>query len=207
MRIDPETIDHLYRELRDDLFTFFSRRTPSHDVAEDLVQETFTKVFQRLHATEDAVPNPAAYLYRTARNVLIDFYRTHRTWEQLPELADPSPPTEDVNEPRSEIAGWMNRFVGYLPEPYRSTLRMSEIDELPYREIAERSGVTVAAVKTRVHRGRNLLKRELTDCCRFSFDARGRVIDYVPLKSRPCRGSGCADAVPGGVKGAPRSPA
>jgi RNA polymerase sigma-70 factor, ECF subfamily len=186
MRRNAEPIDHLYRQLRDDVLAFFLRRTSSNDVAEDLVQETFTKVFRRLKTTEGAVPNPAAYLYRTARNVLIDFYRTRRTWEELPELADASQLLEEADGTRSEIAGWMSRFVGYLPEPYRSTLRMSEIDGLPYREIAEKTGVTVGAVKTRVHRGRKLLKRELTDCCRFFFDARGRVVDYTPAEVCSC---------------------
>ncbi|MFP4566931.1 MAG: sigma factor-like helix-turn-helix DNA-binding protein [Spirochaetaceae bacterium] len=83
----------------------------------------------------------------------------------------------------------MSRFVGYLPEPCRSTLRMSEIDGLPYREIAEQTGVPVGAVKTRVHRGRRLLKREPTDCRRFFFDARGRVVDYTPGEVCSC-GSG-----------------
>ncbi|MEX2444099.1 MAG: sigma-70 family RNA polymerase sigma factor [Alkalispirochaeta sp.] len=180
-------IDRLYRELHNDIRDFFLRRTGREDVAEDLSQDTFMKVFRRLRSDQSSISNPAAYLYRTAQNVLTDFYRVTRMWEELSEIADVSQQEAGEDEVRTEIAGWMTRFVEHLPEPYRTTLRLSEIEGLPYRDIAEKTGVTVGAVKTRVHRGRKLLRNELTDCCRFSFDARGRVVDYVPMARIQCQ--------------------
>ena len=141
------------------------------------------KTFQNLRRGT-TISNPAGYLFRTATTVLIDHYRTRRVWEELPEI-EVRPQEEEDNSARVEISGWLERFIGYLPEPYRTTLRQSDIERLSYREIADRSGVTVSAVKTRVHRGRKLLHRELTECCRFSFDVRGRVVDYLPLNQGP----------------------
>lgn len=187
-------MERLYRELRTDIQGYFLNRTGNSDVAEDLTQETFMKAFRSLQGGT-SIDNPAGYLYRTAANVLIDFYRTRRIWEELPEIADDSL-GENGPTARAEIAGWLERFIGYLPDPYRTTLLLSDIQGLAYREIADRSGVTVAAVKTRVRRGRKLLHRELTECCRFSFDVRGRVVDYAPLHHG---GESCDDSTTCGV--------
>ncbi|MFW5695982.1 MAG: sigma-70 family RNA polymerase sigma factor [Alkalispirochaeta sp.] len=181
-------IERLYRDLHQDVLRFFLRRAGNRDVAEDLTQETFIKAFRNVQHNTSIV-NPAGYLYRTATTILIDYYRTRRVWEELPELEADSYENDDTA--RAEIAGWLERFIRDLPEPYRTTLLLSDIEGVPYREIAERMGVTVASVKTRVHRGRKLLHRELTECCRFSFDVRGRVVDYLPLKREQ---SCCEDA-------------
>lgn len=181
-------IEPLYREIRSDLIAFFTARTGSTDVAEDLTQETFFKVLRRLERNT-VLPNPAGYVYQTARNTLVDYYRTRRTAEELPEIADTSQEDNRDQETRRQIAGWMERFVNSLSEPYRTTLTLSDIEGLSHREIAVRTGVSPAAVKTRVHRGRRLLHRDLTQCCSFSFDARGRVVDFEPLR-RVCN-TGC----------------
>lgn len=181
-------IEPLYREIRSDLIAFFTSRTGSAETAEDLTQETFFKVLRRLER-ETVPPNLAGYVFQTARNTLIDYYRTRRNSEELPEIEDTSQEDERDEETRRQIAGWMERFINSLPEPYRTTLTLCEIDGRSHKEIADRTGVSPAAVKTRVHRGRRLLHRDLTQCCSFSFDARGRVVDFEPLR-RTCK-NGC----------------
>jgi RNA polymerase sigma-70 factor (ECF subfamily) len=57
---------------------------------------------------------------------------------------------------------------------------LSELDGVPHAEIARRLSISVSGVKSRVQRGRELLRRMLTDCCEIAVDARGAVVDCVP---------------------------
>jgi RNA polymerase sigma-70 factor (ECF subfamily) len=177
-------IEPLYSELHDDLLGYFRRRVASPEVAEDLLQEAFVKLLGRLEGG-GSVANAQAYLFRLARNLVVDHYRRRKDSSPPPELSDDSQEEERNEGTRRDIAGWMRRFISYLPSPYSETLLLSEIRELPYAEIAAQLGVTLGTVKSRVHRGRELLRRRLVACCRFLYDARGRVVDYEPHRRRP----------------------
>lgn len=179
-----EQTEKLYHELYRQLTRFFARRVASAETAEDLAQETFLKLLRRLKQGT-TLTNPQAYLFQAARSMLIDHYRTNRTTEPVPELSDHRDEELRNEESRREIAGWMRRFIAQLPEPYRATLLLSELRGLPYAEISRRLGVTVGTVKSRVHRGRKLLKESLITCCSFAYDARGRVVDYTPHAWKP----------------------
>ena len=48
------------------------------------------------------------------------------------------------------------------------------------REMAEELGLSYSGAKSRVQRGRVMLKQQLVDCCHFEFDQRGTIIDYTP---------------------------
>jgi RNA polymerase sigma-70 factor, ECF subfamily len=179
--------ERLYEELHRCILAYFRKRTGSVEKAEDLAQEAILKLLRRLEAGE-SVANPEAYLFRSARNLLIDYYRGRRETTPVAELAELPDDSQEVPEDRKarlEIASWMRRFIGYLPDPYRETLLLADIEGVPYSRIAGRMGVTEGTVKSRVHRGRKLLRKELTNCCRFAFDARGRVVDYEPLHRTP----------------------
>ncbi len=175
----------VYRRLSADLYCYFLKRTESAETAEDLTQETFVRLMGYLKEGK-GVANAQGFLFRTARNLLVDHYRTRRTVEQVPELIDDSQERAREEETRREIAGWMERYVSGLPEPYRTVVDLRDLRGLSYAHIAAELEISAGTVKSRVHRGRKLLKDRLVSCCRFAFDARGRVMDYEPLR-RVCR--------------------
>ena len=76
-----------------------------------------------------------------------------------------------------------------LPDRYRQAVRLSEIEELPQKEIARQQGLSLSGAKSRVQRGRNMVKNLLTECCRFEFDHQRKMIDYDG-KGQGC-GSSC----------------
>ena len=79
--------------------------------------------------------------------------------DQIEALAQGANPEEEFLE--SELADYLRRELRRLPEEYQAVLVLREIDGLSYEEIAETLGVTMGTVKSRVHRGRSLLKKRL----------------------------------------------
>ena len=86
---------------------------------------------------------------------------------------------------------WLDELIQSLPDGYREAVRMAEIEEQPQQAVADRLGLTLSGAKSRVQRGRAMLKNVLERCCSFEFDVRGRVTGCDPRPDQQvCRGCG-----------------
>lgn len=165
---------------------FIRRRVPDDATADDLSQETLLKVY-RSRSNPPEAGRLEAWIYRIARNTLIDYYRRRRPTEELPPaLADE--PADDVEDLRRAVISSMRCMLAEMPEIYREPVRLAEIEGLPLAKIALRMDLSLTAVKSRVRRGRAMLKRMLQQCCRFEFDRMGKVIGWETRKP----GTGCS---------------
>jgi RNA polymerase sigma-70 factor (ECF subfamily) len=70
-------------------------------------------------------------------------------------------------------------MLALLPEDDREALRLTDLDELPQKDLAAKLGVSLGAAKSRVQRARTRLKQAVLECCRVELDRRGRPIDYA----------------------------
>ena len=78
-------------------------------------------------------------------------------------------------------------FLNSLPEKYKQAIIMADIENIPQKEIAKRLNISYSCAKSRVQRGRELLKSSYNQCCEISTDIYGDVIDYKAKKSnRSC---------------------
>lgn len=166
------------------LRAFVRRRVNDDATADDLTQETLLKVFRSRASLRDG-QRLEAWLYRIARTTVIDHYRRRRPSEELPD-AIAAEPVDEVARMREAIATATRQFLEELPAAYREPVRLAELEGLPLAKIALRLDLSLTAVKSRVRRGRAMLKRKLQECCRFEFDRHGNVI---ACERRPtCRG-------------------
>lgn len=173
-----------WQTYRAELFRFVLARVGEPALADDIVHDVLLKAFAHMEALEDP-GKLRAWLYRIARNAIVDHYRSQRPSEPLPvDLAN-----EDEGEAaraEQELARCLAPFLEGLPEPYRRALTLAEIEGLPQREIAEREGVSLSGAKSRVQRARHMLRDALLACCRIELDQRGVVVDYQPRRCESC---------------------
>lgn len=166
------------------LRAFIRRRVRNDTAADDLTQETLLKVY-RSRATLRDEARLEAWLYQIARGTIIDHYRRQRPQEELPAaLAGESP--DELAALRARVMASMKRFLEELPEAYREPVRLAELDGLPLARIALRLNLSLTAVKSRVRRGRAMLKKKLQACCRFEFDRLGQMIGYERRRQLCC---------------------
>lgn len=158
------------------LRAFLRRRVRDDATADDLTQETLLKVYRSRASLRDGT-RLEAWLYRVARTTLIDHYRRQKPTEELP-AALAAENRDDFESMRTAIAAAMRRFLKELPEIYREPVRLAELEGLPLAKIALRLDLSLTAVKSRVRRGRQMLKARLQACCRFEFDRLGQVIGW-----------------------------
>ena len=176
MAVQTEAVWHAFRE---PLRNYIVRRVSNVSDADDVLQEVFLKVHRHLPALENE-ERLAPWLYRVARNTLIDRYRRAEDHDALEESNRlPMVETQEADA-EQKIAGCLREMINDLPPAYRDALVLSELEGLPQRVVAERLGLSLSGAKSRVQRGRRLLRDALLSCCHFEFDQRGKIMEYVP---------------------------
>lgn len=179
--------DRTVTELATRIRGFIRQRVRDDATAEDLTQETLLKVYRSRASLRDG-QRLEAWLYRIARTTLIDHYRRQRPSEPLPEVMAPET-RDEIATMRAAVLASTRIFLEELPEAYRVPVRLAELEGLPLAKIALRLDLSLTAVKSRVQRGRAMLKKKLQDCCRFEFDRMGKIIGYERRNRCACEHS------------------
>lgn len=119
-------------------------------VAEELVQETFA----RLHQVLEQVENPRAWLYRSLRNLAANHLRDRREETELDEERESGAREEALPDEvlgRMEAVGTMRLLLADMPQEDRDLIHLKYEEGLKYREISERTGLSIGNVGFRLH--------------------------------------------------------
>ncbi len=182
----------LWQEFHGELTAFLRGRVPAA-AGEDLVQSAFLRAHKQIR--EGTQPeNPRAWLYQIVRNLLIDAHRHQRRQRALHQAVatEPSDNTDNTlpeNVERSTFAMTARAlplFIASLEKPYREALEFVDLEGLTAAEAASRADVSLAAMKSRVLRGRKQVFAALKRCCEFEIDPRGRPIACNPRNEDDC---------------------
>jgi RNA polymerase sigma-70 factor, ECF subfamily len=168
---DPQAFTELVDRHKDRMVNYLARMTGCRESAEDFAQETFVRLYQQLdrYREEGAL---TAYLFRIATNLVKSDERRKRRWRLLQPLLDVAgrAPAGNGSGPTAgphaaavarEEHREVTRAIASLDLIYRAPLVLREIEGLSYQEIAATMGCSEGTVKSRLFRGRQLLKEKL----------------------------------------------
>ena len=141
--------------------------------AQEVLQDALIQIWNKIELFESR-SSLSTWMYRVTANAALMKLRKEKKFQQnvsldcdavdgdLPviQLAD-SGPTPDAAAAHTELEARVRSAIERLPEPYRSTVLLSDVDGLSMQEISEATGVGLAAVKSRLHRGRLALRKVL----------------------------------------------
>lgn len=154
------------------LYNYAVRMTGSPDDAEDLVQETYLKAYRFWDKYEKGT-NIRAWLFRIMRNSYINRYRKETKeletvdYEEIQNyytsIRDNASDEHDLQQKMygAALSDNVARALASLPEDFRTTVILSDIEGCTYEEIAEFVDVPIGTVRSRLHRGRKLLQAKL----------------------------------------------
>lgn len=187
------TSETLWTQFATRLRHFIRGRVADAAAVEDILQNVFLKIQQRL-GTLRGSDKLEAWVHQIARNAIVDHYRARRSTEELSEempdeRQDASGTALEEGE-RTALLAAFHRMIEALPEPYREAIRLTELEGLTQQALADRLGLSLSGAKSRVQRGRALLKEMLLECCRFEFDRRGGILDCAPKEKNRCKECG-----------------
>lgn len=168
-------VEDAYRVFRGGLLGFLRANVHDPSLAEDLLHEVFVKATRALDQGEQPA-NLSAWLYRVARNTLIDHYRRQRPVEEVPESLEAGEPFS--LPPEQTLALCLKPFINELPGKYREALLATAIDGRSVAQWARDTGLSASAAKSRVSRGRAMLREKVLACCHVEAARTGEVLEY-----------------------------
>lgn len=186
-RPTKEQLDASWDQTFERLRTFIAARVGDDDVAADMAQDVLVRNIAA--GALDRVDNPTAWLYRSARNAVIDHYRTRHPHDPLDELdglwPEPEPVDGRPNAAVRDLAGCLRPLAAQLPDIYRDALDRVDLAGQSHHDAAVELGISTSGMKSRVQRARRQLKDLLTGCCAVRLDRLGAVSSYRP-NAGPC---------------------
>jgi RNA polymerase sigma-70 factor (ECF subfamily) len=142
----------LYRKYAADVYRFAFYLSGHQADAEDITAETFVRVWTS--GERIRMGTVKGYLFTIARNLFLHGVRKRSRHVELdPQLRDPAAGPHEIVEQRARLAFVLAQLQA-LPEADRAALLMRAFEDLPYEEIALILGLSVSAVKVKVHRAR-----------------------------------------------------
>jgi RNA polymerase sigma-70 factor (ECF subfamily) len=153
---DQHAFEHLFTRYQEALLRLFEQRTGGKDIASDLLQETFIKVYLHL-GDYSSNYTFGQWVYTIARNTLVDHLRRRSDDVHIDETfrapAATTPTPEEsviINQRKAHFDASLNE----LSEDYRQIIEMRFLDECSYEEIAERLNKPINTVKTQIRRAK-----------------------------------------------------
>lgn len=174
----PTRVEVLWHELGTSLHGFFRARGAGREDAEDLVGETFLRVQGALDSLRDG-ERSGAWVGRIARNVWIDSLRRRAPATSELELDELAAGEPESDAPTRGFALWLAGAIDELEPGYGLPLRRFELEGRSQAEIAAELGLSLTATKSRIQRGRELLRRRFNACCSLTRDSRGGILDVL----------------------------
>jgi RNA polymerase sigma-70 factor (ECF subfamily) len=173
--------DMNWSETVDRLRAFVAARIRDPELAADITQDVLVRTIAS--GALDRVDNLTAWLYQSARNAVIDSYRTRRIHDQIADLdrwPDPSSSDNGPNLATRELARCVQPLLADLHPTARDALTRVDLDGQTHQQAAAQLGISVSGMKSRVQRARRQLKDRITSCCQVQVDRGGAVAGYLP---------------------------
>ncbi|MGG4147424.1 RNA polymerase sigma factor SigW [Paenibacillus algorifonticola] len=169
---DQRAFAELVGLYQDKLFHMAYRMLSNRQEAEDVVQEAFMRVYRNLERYDETLKF-STWIYRIATNLCIDKLRKRKPVYSLDAestdhegLDGYSMIPSDNRTPESETLlsetqQIIHQAIASLPPKYKTVMMLRYIEDLSLQEISEVMDIPVTTIKTRVHRGREFLRKKL----------------------------------------------
>ncbi len=160
---EVERFRRLLLPFQDDAYAFALHLCRDAFTAEDLAQEAYLKAYRGFSGYRGG--DPKAWLLAIVRSCFLDWARGRKAWAAMvePDAAEAieAAPTEDASAEdlmvREAGVTELRQAIEALPEPFKETLVLRELQEMNYRQIAEITGAPIGTVMSRLARARGML--------------------------------------------------
>jgi RNA polymerase sigma-70 factor (ECF subfamily) len=172
---EPLTAEHVFREHAPRIYNIARRMLGNDADAEDVTQDVLVQVIRKLD-TFRGDAQLSTWLHRVTVNAALAF-RQKRANRMKHETADPAGESLELAPVNSPVKRWsigpdepvlqaeqtaaIEQAIGELPGPFRDVYVLADVEGLPNAEIADMLGLSVPAVKSRLHRARLRMRDSL----------------------------------------------
>lgn len=150
----------LFKEYSDVVYRLCLYKTNKEDVAHDLTQETFLRLWKSISSEKD-IDKPKQYIYQITRNLIVDYYKTDKTIS-LNVLQEEGfePQSEECSVELMSDVSILKEVIETLDKEFRDVVYLRFIEGMGVKEIAEILDISENLVSVRINRGKKKLQEK-----------------------------------------------
>lgn len=169
---------HIWKTFGDEFYFFILKRVRDEDIAREVLQNVFLKIHKNLQSLNDT-SKIRAWAYQIVRNEIVNFQREASSGTHFREMY------MDTADPGFEVNSFccFEKFIQNLPTKYRLVVQEVYLKGNSQTQAAEQLGLTLANIKARVRRAKEILKENFQACCNYELDAQGKLTGEPDCKS------------------------
>jgi len=162
---ESQEFEQLFKTHFEGLYAYAYTILRDDHLAEEIVQEVFVKVYERAQRIR-IDSSLGAYLYRSVYNESLNYRKHQKVKENYRKFIlhregqGPAPPPQDGNS-YLELEAKLQLALEELPEQCRTIFQLSRFEELKYREIAERMGLSIKTVENQLSKALKIMRKRL----------------------------------------------
>ncbi|MDR0302460.1 MAG: sigma-70 family RNA polymerase sigma factor, partial [Treponema sp.] len=172
-----KTVTQIFKDYQQRLLKFIRSRVSGIEDAEDILQDVFYQ-FARVDNMINPIENTAAWLYRAARNKIIDHHKKKKDeplpatydedtddfiFDEITDIIYGEESTPEIELFRSLIFEEIQTALADLPKEQREVFEMTELLDFPVKEVAEKTNTPVNTVLSRKHYAVKHLRKRLEE--------------------------------------------
>lgn len=163
--MDKNGFESIFHENFKDLCHFAYRYVNDHDTSQEIVQDIFITLWQKKD-TLDPQKSIRSYLYTSVKNRCLNYIRDNKKFRsyRLDVEIELEIPVEDNDQiATDEIQSRINMALNKLPPKCREIFEMSRYEDMKYKDISEKLGISVKTVEVQMSKALKILRHELGD--------------------------------------------
>ena len=148
---------------------FILSRVKNDETANDLLQEVFIKIHLKINTIKKQ-ESLKSWVFTITNNVINDYFKKNaKTVHLASEVSD----TDTKTHEKHSAIDCLKPLIKNLPTTHREAMLLSEIKGMKQAEVAKTLNISLSATKSRIQRGRDLLKQGFIDCCDYKLNESG----------------------------------
>ncbi|CAM1345528.1 sigma-70 family RNA polymerase sigma factor [Tenacibaculum amylolyticum] len=171
------TTQEIWTIYHDDLKRFIVSKTKDAIIADDILQDTFIRIHNKLHTLKDET-KLKSWIFTITRNAIYDHFSsigktiTIENTELELELEEHEHTEKDC----------LRGIIKNLPKKYRIPLFLSDIKGMKQQEVADYLNQNLTTTKSQIQRARKMIAEGFIDCCGFVINEKGKLVGEVQEK-------------------------
>lgn len=180
MKPECAKVAPVFLDYKEHLHRYILSRVRDQGLAEEILSQVMLKIYNSCDKLE-GVNNTQAWMVTIARNAIMDHFRMEakNVKMEVEEATITADPTATLEK---SLAECVEPMIMRLPEIYREPLLAHELKGISQKSLAAQYGMSDSGMKSRIQRGRKLLKEEFLACCHIEIGANG-IEEVLPKKS------------------------
>ncbi|CAL2076093.1 sigma-70 family RNA polymerase sigma factor [Tenacibaculum sp. 190524A05c] len=171
------TTQEVWTTYHKDLKRFIISKTKDEVIADDILQDAFIRIHNKLDTLKDA-SKLKSWIFTITRNAIYDHFKSQGKNITFDNSDIPVEIEDHIHTEKDCLRG----IVTNLPKKYRTPLFLADIKGLKQQEIASQLNLPLPTVKSQIQRARKMIVQGFMDCCGFKLNENGKLVGEIQPK-------------------------